>query len=44
MRHRLYRVSVVVLAMLVLAGCGTIQGLGRDMQTVGAWMEEQGPP
>ena len=29
---------------LLLAGCGTLQGIGRDMQTVGAWMEEQGPP
>jgi predicted small secreted protein len=43
MRH-LKRWIVVGAGLVVLScvcGCGTIRGIGHDMQTVGIWLEQQ---
>jgi predicted small secreted protein len=33
----------LILALWACWGCGTIQGIGRDMQEIGRWMEGSGP-
>ena len=35
--------GALIAALWACWGCGTIRGIGQDMQTVGSWLEDQGP-
>ena len=32
---------LLLLSTLLIAGCGCINGFGRDMQSAGRWMQDQ---
>jgi predicted small secreted protein len=34
------RISMLVLALLVLAGCNTINGMGKDIKAAGSTIED----
>ena len=36
--------AAVCVALWACWGCGTIRGIGTDLQTVGAWLEESSGP
>jgi len=33
-------IVIAVFTLMILGGCGTAAGFGRDLQLVGQWMEE----
>lgn len=40
-RQRQFLSVLAILSLLVLAGCETAEGLGRDTRSAGEWIERQ---
>lgn len=36
-------ITIVVLTLMVLGGCGTLRGAGEDLATIGAWLQKSVP-
>jgi len=40
MRRYTFRLAVVILAAMIVAGCNTVQGVGRDIEKAGETIRE----